>query len=216
MLKDSQFAKDAQVAEKLIKDGEKILKNILFLINSERKEEAIREAMKYELISEKIVNNARLMPIDTGTPGIQEEITQNILQENQIKIEYLNNNSWFHVKIPSLLPKKEKGNPSFIRATLQIALKKYFNENPKIKIKEPSTIIFKHNYSIERPEREYRDHDNIELNAVVDMITLFVLIDDSPLKLRHYYYSCIEETDSTDIYIIPNSDFIDFCQKNNY
>lgn len=215
MLKDSQFAKDAQVADKLLKDGDKILKNIIFLINEDRKKEAIEEAMKYELIAEKIVNNARIMPIDTGIPEMQEQISKNIISENNIVVEYLNNNNWFHVRIPALLPKKEKGNPSFIRATLQVALKKYFSENPKIKIKKPSTIIFKHNYSQERPEREYRDHDNIELNAVVDMITLFVLIDDAPLKLRHYYFSCIEESDSTDVYVIPNSDFLDFLNQNS-
>ena len=114
----------------------------------------------------------------------------------------------------NILPKKEKGNPSYIRATLQIALKKYFSENPKIRLNADSVIIFKHNYSKTRSEREYRDHDNIELNSIVDLIALYVLIDDMPLKLRHYYCSYVSEEDSTEVFVVPNTDFISWLTTN--
>ena len=48
-------------------------------------------------------------------------------------------------------------------------------------------MIFRHVYDRNRPEREYRDHDNIELNTVVDAIAMFFLVDDTPLECRHYY-----------------------------
>ena len=126
MLRDSQFAKDVLVADKLLTDGKKSLDNIKKHIEHENKQLAVQEAIKYEIISEKIVNNARIMPITSGIPYIEEDINKNIVDCNNIEIKYLNNNTWFYSKIPSLLPKKEKGNPSYIRATYQIALKKYF------------------------------------------------------------------------------------------
>ena len=128
MLKDSQFAQDVKVAEKLLNDGIKSLNLIKKHIEHENKQLAVQEAIKYEVISEKIVNNARLIPIASGIPNIENQINENIILENNIEIKYLNDNKWFYTKIPSLLPKKEKGNPSYIRATLQIALKKYFSE----------------------------------------------------------------------------------------
>ena len=214
MLKDSQFAQDVKVAEKLLNDGIKSLNLIKKHIEHENKQLAVQEAIKYEVISEKIVNNARLIPIASGIPNIENQINENIISENNIEIKYLNENKWFYTKIPSLLPKKEKGNPSYIRATLQIALKKYFSENPKIRLDADSVIIFKHNYSKARSEREYRDHDNIELNSIVDLIALYVLIDDMPLKLRHYYCSYVSEEDSTEVFVVPNTDFISWLTTN--
>ena len=214
MLKDSQFAKDVKVAEKLLNDGIKSLNLIKQHIEHENKQLAVEEAIKYEVISEKIVNNARIIPIASGIPNIETEINENIIKENNIKIKYLNDNKWFYAKIPSLLPKKEKGNPSYIRATFQIALKKYFLENPKIRIEADSVIIFKHNYSKERNEREYRDHDNIELNSIVDLVALYTLVDDTPLRLRHYYCSYVSEEDSTEIFVVPNTDFISWLTTN--
>ena len=36
-------------------------------------------------------------------------------------------------------------------------------------------------------ERAYRDHDNIEVNMVTDIITLYLLPDDAPRRCAHYY-----------------------------
>lgn len=213
MLKDSQFSRDVGKAEKLISSADKILTELRKSIDDGDKEKALEIAMKYELLSEKIVNNARLIPIATGVPFIEEEINENIINSNDVVIKYLNNNDWFYVKIPSLLPKKEKGNPSYIRATLQVAMKKFFKENPKHRLENDSVIIFKHNYSKSRPEREYRDHDNIELNSIVDLISLYTLVDDTPFRLRHYYCSYVEDEDSTEVYVVPNKDFINWLEK---
>lgn len=214
MLTQTQFSKDAEVARKLLSSAKKIIDSICEAIRNGDKETAMKLSVEYEAVSEKIVNNARLMPIATGNPNIREEVDNNILNECDVEVKYLNDGSWFYVKIPALLPKKEKGNPSFIRATLQTALKRYFCSHPKKKIVENSVIVFKHNYSKLRKEREYRDHDNIELNSIVDLIALYVLIDDTPLRLRHYYMSSVSDTDNTEIYIIPNKDFIYWLEQN--
>ena len=206
MLKDSQIAKDISVADKLLKQLENSLSIIHEKIEQDDKEGLVKELFNYENISEKAINNARLLPIVSGLPKAREMIDDIIVSENDVKISYTKE-GWFYVKIPSLLPKKEKGDPSYIRATLNSGMKKFFKTHKRNKYEEDMVIIFKHNYSKERTYREYRDHDNIELNAIVDMIALHVLIDDSPMKLKHFYCSCIEDDDSTEIFLIPSTDF---------
>lgn len=207
MLKDSQLAKDIKKANKLISDAQKSLSIIDQHIENNDKEEAMKEIFKYERISEKIVNNARVIPIASGIPKIQDTISELIIEENDVKIRYTED-GWFYAKIPCLLPKKEKGDPSYIRTTLSFAMKKFFSSHERKKFREPCVFIVRHNYSIERSDREYRDHDNIELNAVMDLVAMYVLLDDSPMKCKHYYCSAIDITDSTEVFIVPHKDFI--------
>ena len=58
-----------------------------------------------------------------------------------------------------------------------------------------------------RPERAYRDHDNIEVNMVTDIITLYLLPDDAPRRCAHYYCSAAGEVDCTEVYVVPASRF---------
>lgn len=213
MLKDSQIAKDVLIAEKLIKKAEDSLKKIDTMIAQDNKEGLLEELFNYENLCEKIVNNGRLLPIMSGR-NAKDIINNTIIEENNLNIEYTQE-GWFYVKIPSLLPKKEKGDPSYIRTTLNVGMKDFFSKNEKKKFESNVVMIFKHNYSKERTYREYRDHDNIELNSVVDMIALYVLIDDSPMKAKHFYCSAIEDTDSTEVFIIPQTDFKKWLTKYN-
>lgn len=206
MLKDSQIAKDVLITKKLLTQLNDSLDVINTKIEQDDKEGLIKELFNYENLSEKMVNNARLLPIISGIPKALDTVNDIIIEENNVNICYTQE-GWFYVKIPSLLPKKEKGDPSYIRATLQAGMKKYFQTHKKIRFREDCVIIFKHNYSKERTYREYRDHDNIELNAIVDMIALYVLVDDSPMKLKHFYCSDICTSDSTEIFLIPSKDF---------
>ena len=105
MLKDSQFSKDVYVADKLLKDAQKSLDKIKSFIDNNNREEAINESFKYEIISEKIVNNARIIPIISGRTNAKNQILDIIIEENKVEVGYMDN-GWFKIKIPSLLPKK--------------------------------------------------------------------------------------------------------------
>lgn len=214
MLKDSQFAKDVNSANKLLSSAQKTLSKVNSYIEDNDKENAVKEIFKYEVITEKIVNNARLIPTATGIPKIQNKVNDLIISETKTEVGYMEN-GWFKIRIPSLLPKKEKGNPSYIRATLDVAMREYFSKNLRKRFEENVVFIVKHNYSEERSEREYRDHDNIELNAVMDTVALYVLIDDAPLKCKHYYCSSVDKTDSTEVFIVPDKDFIEWLTNYN-
>ena len=90
--------------------------------------------------------------------------------------------------IPTLLPKKQKGSVDYIRDYLYLAMGEFFRGKQPVRYTD-CVLIFRHIYRHDRPERRYRDHDNIEVNAVTDVIALYVLFDDSPLHCSHYYCS---------------------------
>lgn len=212
MLINSQIAKDVITARRMLKQLEISLSKMEGLIQKEDRDGLIAETFNYEKIAERMCNNARLLPVATGKPKALNDINNSIIEENKVEVGYTEE-GWFKISIPSLLPKKEKGDPSWIRATLNAGMKQYFSENEKRVIEEDSVIIFRHCYSKERTYRDFRDHDNIELNAIVDMVALYVLVDDSPMRLKHFYCSCMEENDKTEVFVVPVKDFTGWLKK---
>lgn len=196
----SKFSEGLDKAEKLLSEG-----NIT---------ETTREFLSLETLSEEITNKTRLLP--SAFFNFKEEdseiLKENILESLDIVVSYILDGRGFYLKIPRLLPKKNGGNPIYIRTSVALALDDFFDVNAKLKIEEPSTIIFKHNYDINRPENKYRDHDNIELNVVVDLLAMHLLKDDSPLLLRHYYLSTPSSFDNTEVFIVPNDEFVNFIK----
>lgn len=214
MQSESKFEKDLKTAQRLLSKAQQSLAKINSCIERKNISNAIEESYNYEILCERIVNNARILPVSSGIPSVKGVVVDNIIKENNVLVEYTNEN-WFHINFPSLLPKKEKGDPSYIRATVQSALKKFFLDNKKRTLQDDSIIIFQHNYNKSRPEREFRDHDNIEINAIVDLVALYLLVDDSPMKCKHFYCSKVSDHDSTDVFLIPTSDFVVWLKANN-
>ena len=70
-----------------------------------------------------------------------------------------------------------------------------------------NVTIFRHVYNRERPERQQRDHDNIELNRVLDAVALYVMVDDSPSRCRHYYCNAPGSSERTEVYVVPRGEF---------
>lgn len=205
-----RLKEDFNKAEKMLNKAQKHIENMNLFLDRSDYVNLSEECKKYQQISEKIVNQSRLLPLTLGYNNAITDIEDIVLEENQIKINKVNN-KWFHIVMPVLLNKKENGNPTYIRTSLFYALRDYFKNNYENKIEEKSVIIFKHNYSKDRPYREMRDHDNIELNSVVDLVAMFMLTDDNPLYLDHYYFSTNSENeDSTEVFLVPKKDFIEF------
>jgi len=115
--------------------------------------------------------------------------------------------------MPILLPRKEKSSRNYIRGFLYPELEQ-FAAGRRIRYRN-CVLIFCHVYDRNRPEREYRDHDNIELNTVVDAIAMFFLVDDTPLECRHYYCSTAGSTERTEVYIVSRNEFEDWLALEN-
>ena len=112
----------------------------------------------------------------------------------------------FCIRLPLLLPKKERGSASYIRGILYPALRNFFQGKAPVRYPE-SIMIFRHVYEKGRPERRCRDHDNIEVNMVSDTVAMYVLTDDAPPCCDHFYCSAASTQERTEVYVVPARDF---------
>jgi len=148
---------------------------------------------------------ARELPVYIGGQHTAAELEQLLLDTVPIKIGYTCQ-GWFGVSMPMLLPKKAKGSKEYVRSILYPAMRRFFHG--QVPTYYPNCVlIFRHVYGRSRPERRYRDHDNIEVKAVSDVVALFVMKDDSPLCCSHYYCTAAGDSDRTEIYVVHRGEF---------
>ena len=60
-----------------------------------------------------------------------------------------------------------------------------------------------------------RDHDNIEMNMVSDIVAMYLMPDDAPTVCSHYECSVKGEDDRTEVYVIPKIDFAVWLLQEN-
>jgi hypothetical protein len=158
--------------------------------------------------TEELTMLARSLPVYTGHAQAHSRMQNALSGWAQVETRFTPER-WFQLCIPALLPRKERGSPEYLRGLIYPAMKRFFEEEPRFHFSD-CVIVFKHIYDSNRPEREYRDHDNIELNAVVDIIAQFVLDGDMPLRCFHFYCSAAGTTDHTEVTVVPQADFVQF------
>ncbi len=156
--------------------------------------------------SEKLTNLCREMPAYSGHPRARDMIEDAMLNNFPVEIGFTAE-GWFCVRIPALLPKKNKGSPAYISDPLYPAMKRFWQGKPPARYPYNVTV-FRHVYDRERPERQYRDHDNTELSMVLDIVALYVMPDDSPLRCEHYYCSAPGPANRTEVYVVPQAEFV--------
>ena len=47
---------------------------------------------------------------------------------------------------------------------------------------------------------------------VVDAVALFVMEDDGARRCQHYYYSSSGDDNATEVFVVPEDQFIDFLR----
>lgn len=166
---------------------------------------AYEHAMKLEETAERTVLLARVLPVYTGCPQAELE-TENIIKICMpVEIGFTSEN-WFSIRIPALLPKKTEGSADYIRSSLYLAMRDFFVKAPPVRYRD-CVLIYRHVYDETRPERQKRDHDNIEINMVSDIVAMYVMPDDGPDVCSHYYCSSKAAADRTEVYVVPKRDF---------
>ena len=166
---------------------------------------AFGAAFAFEAEVEALALLARALPAYTGHPGAQA-MTDTVLSKTiPIEMGYTEH-GWFCLRMPALLPKKGSGSPAYIQQALYPAMRRFFDG--KVPARYPDCeLIYRHIYDEGRPERAYRDHDNIELNMVTDIVALYLLPDDAPLRCAHFYCSAAGPADRTEVYLVPKEQF---------
>jgi len=167
--------------------------------------DAYEAAFDFAYSAEQLTLIARTMPIYTGHPQAQKRMEDQMIETVPIKIGFTQE-GWFCVKIPALLPKKQKGGPEYISGALWPAMQRFFDGKDRIRYPK-SVIIYRHVFDRNHPERANRDHDNNEINMVTDIVAFYVMHDDSPQWCEHYYCSDAGDEDETQVFVVPQDEF---------
>lgn len=176
-----------------------------YYLDEEDRESYFQQALLIEECAEQLTLVARTLPSYIGHPDAEAQVEAILKQEIPVEIGYTKE-GWFSVRIPILLPKKSKGSTDYIRSFLYPAMRDFFVEKPPVRYRE-AVLIYRHVYDRRRPERQMRDHDNIEINMVSDIVAMYVMPDDGPAVCAHYYCSAAAEQERTEVYVVPNGDF---------
>ncbi len=179
-----------------------------FAFDNGMPEKAYQLAQEIVNLTERLAVKIRKIPIYSGHPNALEDVNQEIADAVPVEMGYTEQ-GWFVLRMPALLPHKEKGNNEYLRGILYPALKEYFKDKQPKKF-DNCIIIYRHIYSWGTPQRMYRDHDNIEIKFVTDAIAMKVMVDDAPFRCQHYYYSEGGDTDMTEVSVVPVEDFRDW------
>lgn len=164
------------------------------------------KALEFERLSERLTLTARTVPVATGRPSAFQD--EELIMEQEIPVQMgFTEQGWFQLRIPLLLPQKGKGGAEYVRGYLYPAMMRFMRtDNRSLRYRE-CILIYRHVYTRGHEARKYRDHDNIELNMVTDTVAVRVMTDDSPMLCRDYYCSALGESERTEMYVIPRSDF---------
>lgn len=201
----SIFLEVLSQAESKLKQMSQQMENIRWMAENGRYEAALEHALRLEYNSERMTLLTRALPGYTGNPLAKVHVEKAIKEAVPVEIGYTAE-GWFSLRLPMLLPKKESGSTEFIRGFLYPTMGKFFKGKDPVRYPN-AVMIFRHVYSRDRPERERRDHDNIEVNIVSDIVALYTLPDDSPGVCNHYYCSAAAEHERTEVYVVPKADF---------
>jgi len=113
------------------------------------------------------------------------------------------------IGFPGLLPHRKHRDRGFITVPLARALKKYVSEHPNFDRKTKAEVCIVHTYGRNRVHFA-RDHDNIEMKAVMDTIATYLLAGDSCWHINLHHYGDVGDSDYTSIYIVPPNRFLDW------
>jgi len=101
-----------------------------------------------------------------------------------------------------------------IGEALSSALGKFFRGKKPIRY-DDCLVVFRHVYHRDFPESQYRDHANKKISIVIDTMAQFVLSDDDPAVLRHYFRSATANENRTEVIIIPQDKLPEWIAYND-
>ena len=94
-------------------------------------------------------------------------------------------------------------------------MNQFFIKQTQRKVYKTAVICFKNVYPSDYPQKCFYDNDNIETQSVINIISDYVLPDDSPEVLNHYFCSAVGSQSATEIYVVPREDFFSWIESNS-
>ncbi len=111
------------------------------------------------------------------------------------------------IMLPCLLPKrKQRQSTEFLIDPLYFTLSQYADSNRLPKFRQ-CVVCFSHVYCEQFFHRRVRDYDNLELKQLLDVLSTFIMEDDTGLLVDAYNTTEIGETDCTRISVMGKERF---------
>ena len=156
------------------------------------------------LLGELITCRLRHLIYGTTTVKKSEYLTSaGVIQGIDIKCE----DGILEITLPCLLPKrKQRRSTEFLIDPLYFTLSSYVC-NHKVPHFKDCVVCFSHVYDESMPSTRIRDYDNLELKQLLDVVSSFVMQDDSGLLCDAYNTTEWGTTDCTRMTIMPKERF---------
>ena len=201
----TQFERGLDQAARRLEKARNALASTKALAEGGQTKAAFTAAFDLAYEAERLTLLTRALPAYTGNPKAMVLSEQLVADTVPIRLGFTRE-GWFAVFLPMLLPKKDKGNADYIRLMLYPAMRRFMERMTPFCYTD-CVLIFRHVYNWKRPERSYRDHDNIEINTVADIVALYVMKDDCALRCSHYYCGAAGASERTEVYVVPQPAF---------
>lgn len=208
---------DRQIINKRIfgiqNDVEKLVRTLRAMENTD----LIQYLENYELLStdaalrgEFIACRLRHLLYDTTSVKKAEYLASaGAIQGIEIKYE----DEILEITLPCLIPKKRQRKSSeFLIDPLYFTLSS-FAANHKLPNFEHCIVCFSHIYNKELPSRRARDYDNLELKQILDVVSAFVMVDDTGLLCDAYNTTELGDNDCTRITVMSKERFLKWIEK---
>lgn len=167
----SSFARTLTKLERLMAKLDMAVSNTRCMFGVKNMELTYDVSLRVAELMEKAVLVARALPAYTGAPDAAMMVAKQTASVVHVEIGFTDE-GWFSLRMPLLLPKKEHGSADYIRSILFPEMQRFFHNQAPCRFKD-CVLIYRHVYSRDRPERQRRDHDNIEINMVSDIVALY-------------------------------------------
>lgn len=205
MIEKGEFLNELDCIERRMKFASSRLK-MLRLAYEGKNEVLYSETLRFQTTMERTALLARNLPYFVWRKQARIDVIKNVLECVPHEIGFTKE-GWFSLRLPMLLPKKNSGSVDYIREVTYPIMYNFFKDKDRVRFKD-CVIIYRHVYGKEYPSMRMRDHDNIEVNQVTDIIALYLMPDDNPNVCNHYYMSARGSENRTEIYVVPKTDFV--------
>lgn len=148
----------------------------------------------------------RLRHLIYATTGVKKaEYLQSASVIHGVQIRY--EDGVMELTLPALLPKrKQRQSTEFLLDPIYFALSSYADHHPLPKFHH-CVVCFSHIYCRELPARRIRDYDNLELKQLLDVVSTFIMADDTGLLCDAYNTTELGDADCTCISIMDKDHF---------
>lgn len=160
---------------------------------------------RLEMLSEKYACSVREFAVKTFTANRYEVMDKSAEIQG---VEIHRDGKTVIVDLPQLLPRKKGKQHNFLCDPLRHKFEE-ISTAEDIKIREKAVVCIIHIYDVKRENVRCYDYDNLESKKVLDVISLFTLIDDAPQYCDVYQTVRFGETDKTRIMVMPAEEFPD-------